>query len=111
MQSLSDVHLGVAVKSARQAADWSAKDLAEKCAISAAKLSKIENGKQTLSFAKAIDICSALGIDVRHLAALAEEVASVADESASIRERLKANRKRLEEISVQKAIAIEARRS
>ena len=96
MRNLTDTQIGFAVKSAREAAGRSAVELAMQCGLTGPKLSKIEGGKQTLSFSKAADICAALGIDTQQLAHLAEAMAGVADQRAAIREQLKKEMKELE---------------
>lgn len=112
MTNFSDIQIGLAVKMARHASGWSAKQLAERCGVAPTALSKIESGKQTLSFAHAYAICSALEIRVDHLVALATEVPSVAIETVSrkeqLREQLKADLKKLEQLTITTAISLQA---
>jgi len=113
MTNLSDIQIGLAVKAARHASGWSAKQLAEYCGIAPTALSKIESGKQTLSFANAHAICSTLKIRVDHLVVLATNIPSVAIEAASrkeqLREQLKADLRRLEQLTIKTAISLNAK--
>lgn len=108
MKNFSDTQIGLAVKTARLASGWSAKQLAELCELSPTALSKIESGKQTLSFAHANAICSALKIRLDHLSALAGEVPSLAIETASLKEKFKADLKNLQQMSIKAAINLQA---
>lgn len=105
MKSLSETQIGFAVKSARRASCLSAKVFAERSGLSATALSKIESGKQSISFAQAFSICAVLGIRVDHLAALAQEIEPIAEESASIRDRFKNDLQNLERQTIRAAIA------
>lgn len=96
MRNLTDTQIGFAVKSAREAAGRSAIGVATQCGLTGPKLSKIESGRQTLSFSMAADICAALGIDMQQLAQLAEAMAGAADQRAAIREQLKSEMTELE---------------
>lgn len=111
MSGLSDVQVGMAVKAARKAAGWIAKDLAEQCGIGATAISKIESGNQSLSFITAHQICSALGLDIQQFASLVEKLASYADERAAISIQLKADLTRLEQVAINAARAPAAEES
>jgi transcriptional regulator with XRE-family HTH domain len=111
MSLFTDTQIGLALKAARVAAGWSAKQLAEHCGVLPTALSKIESGKQSLGFAEAIAMCGELGIRVDHLAALARDVEPLASEAASIRDRLKADLRILEQRTIKRAIAAKASES
>lgn len=98
--------IGFAVRTARQAARMSAKELASAIALTPAALSKIENGNQNLDFKTAIGIAHALKIDIGHLATLAEKVEDVGTETTDVRRRLAARLKNLEKKAIQTAIAL-----
>lgn len=104
----SSVQIGLAVKSARIAAGISAKQLAERCRLTASALSKIESGRQALGFAEAAEVCSVLGIRIDHLAALSREVAPFAAETANVREQLRAELQELQKKTIRAAIAVQA---
>lgn len=108
MNMLSDIQIGLAVKSARLAADLSAKQLAEQSGLTSSALSKIETGKQALGFAEAAEICSALGVRVDHLLALAREVEPIATETASLRDQLRHDLRELEQQTIKAAVALGA---
>jgi len=110
MNTLSDIQIGLAVKSARLASGWSAKQLAECGGMSATALSKIESGRQTLSLAQADAVCSALGIRVGHLVALARDVEPIAGETATLRDRLRHELHMLERQTIKAAVAVAAAR-
>lgn len=107
---LSDIQIGLAVKSARLASGWSAKQLAERSGLSATALSKIESGRQTLTLVQADACCSTLGIRIDHLVALAREVAPIASESATLRDRLRHDLRVLEQQTIKTAVAVAASR-
>lgn len=98
--------IGFAVRTARQAARMSAKELASATTLTPAALSKIENGHQNLDFITAIKISNALKIDVGHLAALAEKVEKVSNESTDIRQEFALRLKALERKAVTTALAL-----
>lgn len=106
MKVLTDAQIGLAVKAARQAANWTGKDLAEKANLSPSAISKIESGKQSLAFADAVQIASTLGIQVGHLARLAMDAGSLADESLQARDRLKRELQMLEQRAILGAISV-----
>jgi len=108
MIAFTDVQIGFAIKSARMAAECSAKTLAERCGFSPATLSKIESGKRSLSFSEAVSICGELGIRVDHLVALAHDVETIAIEAGNIREQLKKDLRILEQRTIKHAIAANA---
>jgi transcriptional regulator with XRE-family HTH domain len=98
--------IGFAVRTARQAARMSAKELASATALTPAALSKIENGYQNLDFATAISIAHALKIDVGHLATLAEKVEEVSNESTDIRQQFALRLKAIEKKAITTALAL-----
>ncbi len=108
MKNLSDIQIGLAVRTARLASGWSAKQLAEASGISSTALSKIESGKQTLSFAHAYAICLALGIRVDHLVSLMNELPKQAIETVSLKEKFRADLKRLEQLTIRTAISLQS---
>lgn len=109
MKSFTDTQIGLAVKTARLAAGWPAKQLAECSGLLPTALSKIESGKQTLGFAQAHSICSALGIRLDHLSALVDELPDQAMEAAVLREKFKSELKRLEKMAIHTAIGVQSK--
>jgi transcriptional regulator with XRE-family HTH domain len=96
MDKLTDAQIGVAVRVARQAARLTGRSLAEKIEISPTTLSKIESGKQSLSFGSAVALSNVLGINVSHLARLAEDAGVIAENASTVREKLKNDLQALE---------------
>lgn len=105
MFKLTDVQIGLALRTARLAAGWSAKELAERCGLLATMVSKIESGKRSLTFAEAATICEVLGVRVDHFLSLAREVEPIALEVSTIRERLRHDLKMLENRTIRRAIS------
>lgn len=99
-------HIGFAVRTARQAANMSAKELASAVDITPTTLSKIETGRQNLDFKMAMDIAKALNIDLTSLAILAEKVAASGIESNNVRAALASRLKQLEKEAVETALSI-----
>jgi len=104
MKFLSDAQIGLAVKAARQAAGWSGKVLAESSGVSATALSKIEGGKQSLSFAEASAIAHSLGIRTDHLERLAFDAEGFAEAAVSAKDRLKRDLQLLEQRFILRAV-------
>lgn len=98
--------IGFAVRTARQAAQMSAKELASTVALTPAALSKIETGQQNLDFKTAISIAKALRISLDHLATLAEEVAPASIESGNVRRELASRLKLLEKNAIETALSL-----
>jgi transcriptional regulator with XRE-family HTH domain len=98
--------IGFAVRTARQAARMSAKELASIVTLTPAALSKIENGTQNLDFKTAINIARALKTEIGHLASLAESVEDVGIEATDIKRQLALRLKCLEKKAIKTAIAL-----
>ena len=109
MEILTNAQIGYAVRLVRRAAGWSSKRLAEKCGISTTALSKIENGKQSISLADAIALCTALRIGTDHLVALARKIKPIANRAVSIKFRLTRELSLLERQTIKRALTVKAR--
>jgi transcriptional regulator with XRE-family HTH domain len=98
--------IGYAVRTARQAARMSAKELASAVALTPAALSKIETGHQNLDFKTAISIVKVLKISLDTLASLAEKVSDVSNESNAARHEFALRLKSLERSAIETALAV-----
>lgn len=97
--------IGFAVRTARQAARMSAKELASAVTLTPAALSKIENGHQSLDFKTAIGIANILEISLDDLAALAENVPDISLETDT-RRQLALRLKQLQQSAIKTALAV-----
>lgn len=97
--------IGFAVRTARQAARMSAKELASAVTLTPAALSKIENGHQSLDFKTAIGIATVLKISLDQLAALADQVPDMSLETDT-RRQLASRLKQLEQSAIETALAV-----
>lgn len=88
MLLFSDAQIGLGIKAARRKAGLTAKSLAEQSGLSASAISRIESGKQTLSFAESLVVCKVLGMQVNNLASLARGALPLARETADAKLRL-----------------------
>jgi len=70
--TISRAALGSAVRAARDAADLSIRDLASRAGLSAAVLSRTENGERDLAYTELLAIAQAVGLRVEDLHNLAE---------------------------------------
>lgn len=59
--------LGRRIRSERQSREWTLTDLARRCGVSAATLSKVENGRMGLGYENLIRVADGLGIPVTEL--------------------------------------------
>jgi transcriptional regulator with XRE-family HTH domain len=69
---LSRTSLGLAVRTAREAARLTPAQLVDLAGIDRSALSRVENGIRALEFSEAVAIAEAVGIDVERLRTLAE---------------------------------------
>lgn len=69
---ISRTAVGLALRSARLAANMTAADLASRTALSASSISRTESGKRDLAFLEALAVSKVLGIEVSLLQDLAE---------------------------------------
>lgn len=98
--------IGFAVRTARQAAHMSAKELASAVSLTPAALSKIETGRQNLDFKTAISIAHALKIRLDDLAILAEKVSDASLESDNVKRELASRLKTLQQSAVKTALSV-----
>ncbi len=76
---LTDEQIGASIRANRLALNLSQKDLAAKLGIITSKMSKLESGKTTMSFALAVQISDILNVSLHHLALLAATYAEPSD--------------------------------
>jgi len=76
--TLTDLHIGLAIKAARTSVGVSARDLARAVNMNPTAISKIENGRQGVSFAEAVAIANVLGLTAGDLADLAAQAGPLA---------------------------------
>ena len=100
---LSREALGLAVRAAREAADFTLGDLAGVAGMTVPSLSRSENGLRDLEFAEVVAIADAVKIDVEWIRALAETY-----ERAGAPAKLKRKSELTEQLDELRRLAIEA---
>lgn len=107
---LSRVSVGLAIRSAREAAKLTLNDLAPAVGMTVSSLSRSETGQRDLEFAEVVALAAAFKVDLEHLRTLAEtfERGGAADKQRD-RERLLADLNDLQRQAIE--AAIEARAS
>lgn len=83
---LSRASVGLAVRAARESARLTLNDLAQMTGITAASLSRSENGLRDIEFVEAVAIATAVKIEVETLRTFAEtyELAGVAQKKSEL---------------------------
>ncbi|TZF86162.1 helix-turn-helix transcriptional regulator (plasmid) [Pedobacter sp. BS3] len=61
------VRIGINLRKARVKKNWTQDELANRCSVNSAKISKIENAREDYMFSTLIELCKALDIDVSYL--------------------------------------------
>jgi len=76
---LTDGQIGASIRANRLALNLSQTELGAKLGIHISKMSRLENGIQSVSFALAVQISNALDVSLHHLAQLASTYAEPSD--------------------------------
>lgn len=73
-QSANGARLGSVLKELRKANGWTLADVSERTGFNVATLSKVENGRVSLSYEKLIRLSEGLGVDIAQLFATPKQV-------------------------------------
>ena len=76
---LTDEQIGASIRANRLAVNLPQKELAAKLGVDPSKLSKLERGTMTLSFALAVEVSNTLNVSLHHLAQRASTYAEPSD--------------------------------
>lgn len=107
---ISRLSIGMAMKSAREAAGMTLADISSRCGISISALSRSENGQRDIDFAEAVEFSRAVAIELDQLIDLAEtfENAGVLDK-LSAKENLQTELNSLRQLAIRTAIGVRAK--
>jgi transcriptional regulator with XRE-family HTH domain len=100
--TISRMSVGLAVRASREAAKLSAADLANMAGMNASTLSRTENGLRALELVEAMEIATAVGLDIPKLLSLAETFER--DGAADRRSQLQRDLNTLERLAYQAAV-------
>jgi len=70
---MKDIHLSVYenigrnVKKFRTSLGWTQDELASRCSVNRAKISRIENARKDYMFSTLLEVCAALGVELHQI--------------------------------------------